>query len=547
MLWRDISKILGYFLLCLAVALFIPLGMATYYEFFAAPEPYQQPYSTSAFLATLVICIALALLFLWVGRNSSGNIYRREGLAVVVLIWLVTPAIAALPFWMTGTLANPVQAYFEAASGLTTTGATCMTAKKFNAQGEEIPIKKVWCGAKDTTYVYWGNINPVRDLRTGEIVHEGVEAVGRALLFWRSTLQWLGGMGIILLFAAILPALGVGGKVLFQAELTGPIKGSLTPRLRETASHLWKIYFGWTVLEIILLMVTNEDMKWFDAITISFSTLSTGGFSVRNASIGAYNNSWTEWVVIIFMIVGSINFTLYFYVLVGKFYRIYEPEFILYMIILTLACAFAIPFLFGTPEYLLSGVNKLFDWNDSIRIGIFQILAAGTSTGFSVVNYDEWPYTLQTILIIMSYVGGMSGSTAGGVKVIRYYMLFKIAQYKVESIFRPETVRTFRVGDRSVDSSSTILVLCFFLVVVSISVFSNLIFIMMGLDPETAIGAVSCMLNNTGVAFRMAGPTESFGFLSNFGLIFSVILMVFGRLEYFAVLAVLVPAFWKQK
>jgi trk system potassium uptake protein TrkH len=422
-----------------------------------------------------------------------------------------------------------------------------MYAKHYNAAGEEIPIKKVWCGSPDTTYVFWGNITPVRDSRTGEIIHEGVEAVGRAVLFWRSFLQWVGGVGIILLFASILPALGVGGKVLLQAEQTGPLKSSLTPRLKETAAHLWKIYFGWSVLQVFLLMWTNEEMPLFDAVTITFSTLSTGGFSVKNASIGAYQNEWTEWIIILFMIVGSINFTLYFYALSGRFYRIYDLEFFLYMAILAVACAICYPLLIGTSEELLTGVSKIFDWGEAVRLGTFQVVSAATSTGFATANFDMWPYSVQALMLIMMFVGGMSGSTAGGIKIIRHYLLFRIAQNKVESLFQPEAVRSIRVGERDVDSSSAIMVLCFFLVVIASGVLGTFIYILIGLDPETALGAVGCMLNNTGLAFRMGGPLESFAFLSNFGLIFSSILMILGRLEFFAVLAILVPAFWKNK
>lgn len=547
MLWRDLSKILGYFFFYFALIILIPLGLAAYYEFFSPIQDHPQPHSTIAFIDTFIVCMLLSAFLMRVGKNSTGNIFRREGLALVVMIWFITPFIAAMPFYFGGVLNHPMQAYFEATSGLTTTGASTMTAKKFNDTGEEIPIERVWPGPIDTTYIFWGNIDPVREPRSGEIIAEGIEAVSKAILFWRSMLNWLGGGGIILLFAAILPALGVGGKVMFQAETTGPVKSSLTPRLKETAAHLWKIYIGLTLLEVFFLMWTNEELPFFDAITISFATISTGGFSVKNASIGAYQNNWTEWVVIIFMILGSINFTLYFYALYGKFYKVYDPELFLFVAILFVACALGIPYLIGTSEFLLSGVSHIFNWSDAIRVGTFQIVTAATTTGFVTADYDKWPYAFQAIMLIMSYVGGMSGSTSGGIKIVRHYILFKIAQYKVESLFRPETIRSFRIGNNEVSSNNAIFVLVFFLTVISISVFGTLLYIMNGVDPETSIGLVTCMLNNTGFAFRMAGPTESCAFLTNFGLSLSVILMILGRLEFFAVLAILVPAFWKQK
>lgn len=548
MLWHDISRILGLFFLCFAGTLLFPLGLAIYYEYFTTPYFHPQPHVTMAFVESIVICVVIAGFLYWFGRKkSTGRIYRREGLALVVMIWFLTPVIAALPFCLSGTLTDPCQAYFEVVSGLTTTGASCMQGKKYNEEGEEIPIKRIWCGTPEEVYVFWGNIPPVKDPRTGEVIHEGVEAVGRAILFWRSELNWLGGMGIIFLFATILPALGVGGKVLFQSEQTGPLKNSLTPRLKETAAHLWKIYAGWTVLEIILLMWTNDQMPLFDATTISFSTISTGGFSIKNTSIGAYQNDATEWVVIAFMIIGSINFSLYFYALSGKFFKLYDPELFLFIAILGVACAIGIPLLIGAPQELLTGVSKLFDWGDAIRLGAFEIVSATTSTGFAVANYDNWPYAMQALLLIMMFVGGMSGSTSGGIKTIRHYMLFRIAQYRIESLFRPDTVRNLRIGDREVDNNSSILVLCFFLTVISVAVLATFIYILNGIDPQTAIGAVACMLNNTGAAFKMGGPTEGFAFLTDFGLMFSSILMILGRLEYFAVLAILVPAFWEQK
>lgn len=548
MLWHDISRILGLFFFCFAGSLLFPLGLSVYYEYFTSAFSHPQPHATMAFIESIAFCIVTAGILFWFGNQKfTGRIYRREGLVLVVMIWFLTPVLASLPFYLSGTLTNPTQAYFETVSGLTTTGASCMAAKQYDAEGEEVPIKKIWCASPEEMYVYWGNIPPVKDSRTGEVIHEGVEAVSRAVLFWRSELQWLGGMGIIFLFATILPALGVGGKVLFQSEQTGPMKNSLTPRLKETAAHLWKIYLGWTVLQIILLMWTNDQMPLFDATNIAFSTISTGGFSIKNASIGAYQNNATDWIVIIFMIIGSVNFSLYFYVLSGKFFKLYDPELFLYMAILGVACAIGFPLLVGTPQELLSGVSKIFDWGDAIRIGVFQIVSANTSTGFAVANYDKWPHAVQALLLIMMFVGGMSGSTAGGIKIIRHYMLFRIAQYRIESLFRPDTVRNFRIGDREIDNNSSILVLCFFLTVISVAVLSTFIYILIGIDPETALGAVACMLNNTGAAFKMAGPTESFAFLTNFGMIFSSILMILGRLEYFAVLAILVPAFWKQK
>ncbi|MGA8164905.1 MAG: potassium transporter TrkG [Waddliaceae bacterium] len=548
MYYKDICKVLGYYLFGLSATLLIPFALAAYYEFFSDPAAHPQPHSTLAFFLTIIIAILYASVFYLIGRRSEGNLYRREGLVVVVLIWFLTPAIAGLPFFLSGTLEDYLHSYFEAASGFTTTGATVMQAKKYNPQtGREIPIRKEFCGARTIIYYYWGTITPVKDQETGATLYEGIEAVGKALLFWRSFTQWLGGMGIVVLFVAVLPALGVGGKVLFQAELPGPMKDSLTPRIKEAALQLWKIYLGLSLLEVFLLVITNREVTVFDALTITFSTLSTGGFTAKNNSIGHFNNIYTESIVMIFMIVASVNFSLYFFSLKGKFYRLYEPEFFLFLCIVVLICTFAAFFLVGTSKMSITGeYGSRFSLGEAIRYGAFQIVSALTTTGFATTNYEGWPYEIQVLMLIVMFIGGMSASTAGGMKVVRLYILFRIVQHKIELFFRPETVRRFKLGDREVDERASILVLCFFVLVVTIAAFATLFFVIDGMGPETSLSVTTLMMNNVGIGFRMAAPTESFAFLSSFGLIFSSLLMVFGRLEFLVVLATMIPAFWKQ-
>jgi trk system potassium uptake protein len=548
MLYKDICKVLGYYLFGLTATLLIPLFLAVYYQYFADPAMHPQPHSTAAFFWSTVGCLAVGGACYFIGRFSTGHLYRREGLVAVVLIWFLTPLFAGLPFYLSGTLEDPFHAFFEAASGFTTTGATTMQAKQYDPEtGKEVPIERTFCGALTTIYSYYGTIRPVRDKETKEVLFQGIEAVSKALLFWRSFTQWLGGMGIIVLFVAILPALGVGGKMLFQAEIPGPIKDSLTPRIKETAVHLWKIYLGMSVILCALLLLTNDEMDWLQALTVTFSTVSTGGFTITNESIGFYNNPYTHWLVIIFMLLASINFSLYYFSLKGKFYRIYEPEFFLFIVLVLFGCGFISWQLIGAEQLLLSGASTgAMTTHQAIREGVFQLVSAMTTTGFVTVSYNHWPYTVQIVMLVFMFIGGMSGSTAGGMKVIRQYMLFRIAQYKVESLFRPDTVRRFKVADRDVDQGASLMVLTYFLLVISISVFSTIFFVMDGIDPETSLALVTLLINNIGIGFRMASPTESCAFLSDFGLAFSSLLMIFGRLEFLAVLAVMVPAFWRQ-
>jgi trk system potassium uptake protein TrkH len=548
MQFKDLSRILAIFIFGFALVMAIPLFVSCYYKLFIDPVTHPQDYAIDAFLVSIGICLLLGFFFYYQGKRSTRKLYQKEGIAAVVVLWVLIPALAALPFLISGTLKNPFQAYFEMASGFTTTGASIMTAKTYDMQtGEEIPIIRTFCGSPDVEYRFYGTIEPIRDPISREIVLEGVEAVGKGLLFWRSLTQWLGGVGIVVLFIAILPALGAGGRILFQAEVPGPLKDSMTPRIKEAAMQLWRIYCGLTAIQVVLLLATNPQMSLFDAVTISFSTLSTGGFSVRNTSIEYYHNSATEWIVLIFMIFGGINFTLYFYILRGKFYRIYEPEFFCYLAVILIGAIFAAWQLVGTPYVLLDGsIEGNFTMGNAIRHGMFQTVSTQTSTGFATANYDSWPYILQTLMLILMFVGGMSGSTAGGIKIMRHYMLFRIAQTKVESLFRPYNVQTFRVADKEVDVSVSTMVLCFFLILITLSVIGTFVYILDGIDPQTSLGLVGCTINNVGLAFRMASPANSFAFMSDFSLMWSSLLMIAGRLEFFVVLAVLVPAFWKK-
>lgn len=548
MFYGDICKILGMYLYGFTAAAGIPFLLGLYYHFVADPTIHPQPHTEMDFLYLILVSLGLAMFCQYMGRKATGHVYRREALAIVVIIWVFTPALSALPFWTSQTLTNYIAGYFEAVSGLTTTGATTLEGKKYDPQtGVEIPIVKKYQGLLNTSYSFYGTIKPVRDPATGAIVAEGIDAISKPILYWRSFLQWLGGGGVIVLFVAILPVLGVGGKFLFQTEVAGPIKDPLTPRIKETAITIWKIYLGLTVLQIMLLMTTNPKMEWLDAITLTFATLSTGGFGIHSTNVAYYQNPTTEWIIIIFMILGSINFYLYFYVAKGKLYKIFEPEFLLYAAVLLFTCSLASWYLVGSPEKLiLDDQGQIFDSSDAIRYGTFQIVSAITSTGFFTANYDYWPYVVQALMLIVMFIGGMSGSTAGGIKIIRHYMLFRICQDKVEALFRPSQVRTFKVGNREVDPGVTLMVLCYFFLAMAVAVAGTFLYILDGIDPQTALGLVACMENNTGLAFRVAGPEDSCAFMSNFSYMLSSLLMILGRLEYFALFAMLVPSFWKQ-
>lgn len=545
----TISRILGIVILGLAGCYMIPLAIAAYYQFWADPASHPQPHSTVVFFESILICIGAAALLFYFGRKGVPEIYRREALATVVALWIILPALCALPLYLGNVLQNPWMAYFEAVSGLTTTGATTMQAKQFDPKtGAEVPIVKKVPGVIETTYIYSGTLAPLRDPQTGNIIAEGFEGVSRAILFWRSFMQWLGGGGIIVLFVAILPALGAGGKVLFQTDVPGPRKETQTPRIKETAYQLWMIYLVLTILIILLFVLTNSSLEWLDVITLTFGSLSTGGFSIHDASVNYYDSAATDWAVIIAMLIGSISFSIYYSIWTGRFYKVFTSELLLYGAILVVSCGLAALYLSAGPDTPLVGEKTPFySLGNAIRDGTFQVVSSITTTGFTTTNYDKWPYVVQAILLLVMYVGGMSGSTSGGIKIIRHLILFKIAQHKIETLFRPKMVRRLLIEGREVDEGAMFMVLTFLLLLLACATLGTFIYIMDGLDLESAFATVACMINCTGLSFRAGGPGGSFAFLSDFSLFLSSVLMILGRLEFFAVLALLVPAFWRQE
>lgn len=543
MLYREISRVLGRYFLYLAAILLIPLSVSFLYEFLIEKKIYFQTPATFAFLEAIGISLFASLFFRYLSRKSVGRLYRKESILLVALIWFFTAGIGALPFMLTKVIENPVDAYFESMSGLTTTGATIIHPKAYT-DGKEIPLTVQNPLEPVVQYTFYGTVPPLIDPATGVVLKTGVEALGKPLLFWRAFLQWLGGMGIVVLFIAVLPALAMGGKFLFESEMAGPTKEGMTPRIKETAGLLWKIYLFLTFAQIGLLVFTNPQMPFFDAATISFSTISTGGFAVRNNGLDAYHTFHTEWIIALFMLLGSLNFTLYFHMLKGKIYRLYEPEFFFYLLTLIGSCALMSWGLWNTPKF---GSNEYFTFTEALSTGSFQAISSQTSTGFSVANYDLWPFACQILMIILMFVGGMSGSTTGGIKIIRYTILIRLIKNKIESLFRPEAVRCLKVGEKEIPDKMGMTVLIFFCIVIATTIFGTYLLVLDNIDPITSMGTIACMLNNTGLSIGGIGSTGSFAFLSDFSKIVSIFSMALGRLEYFTLLVLFVPEFWRNR
>ena len=287
-------------------------------------------------------------------------------------------------------------------------------------------------------------------------------------------------------------------------------------------------------------------MPLFDVFCTTFSTISTGGFTVRNDSIGSYNNALTDWVVILFMLIGSINFGIYFHILRRRIYKIYDMDFLVFLLFILGGSLFVSFNILGFTQTLPDGSEITLSLGQALRYGFFQTISAQTSTGFTNINYDIWPFSSQVILLLWMFVGGMSGSTSGGIKTTRFYILFKIICDKIESIFRPEKIRHLRIGYKDINVKISTTVLVFFALAIFSAVIGTFGMIINGVDPETSLGVVGCVLNNVGYAFRAAGPDGSFAILPPMSKIISIFLMLLGRLEYFAVLLLFIPSFWKK-
>jgi trk system potassium uptake protein len=548
MLFREISRILGRTLLSFAFLLLIPLAVAITYEWVLGPVSHPQPPSATAFLKSIGVCLLLGLLFVYWGKSAKGTLYRRESILLVVIIWFMTAFLGGLPFLFSGTLKSPIDSTFEAMSALTTTGSTIFHAKAFDpASGLEIPITLHPPQDSQITYQFYGTISPVLDPVTKTALYTGVEAVSRALLFWRSLMQWVGGMGVVVLFIAIMPALSTGGKLLFEAEMPGPSKEGMTPRIKETASLLWKIYCGLTASQVILLMITNPSLPLFDALTLTFSTISTGGFSIHNEGIAFYQNNWTYAIIMLFMILGAINFTLYFHCLRAKIYRLYEPELTSFLITLTVGSLLVSAVIWNHSAHLLSGNNALFSLPSALFNGALQAISAQTSTGFALANYTLWPSSAQLLLLLLMYMGGMSGSTSGGIKIARLAILTRTLLHRILTIFRPDAVRRLKIGDKEISEGLAISTLVFFCILITMSVLGIFLLVFDGIDTTTAFGIVASSINNAGLPFGAAGPTQSCAFLPPLSKLVSLVWMALGRLEFFALIVLLIPAFWTGK
>lgn len=450
---------------------------------------YQEPV-INAFIISMAIT-SLSGLLLWKFFSPKEPIGHKEGFAIATLGWILAAGFGALPFLFAGTFPSFIDAYFESMSGFTTTGATVLTS---------------------------------------------IEGNPYAILFWRNFIQWLGGMGIIVLVVAILPALGVGGMQLFKSEVPGPEPDRLKPRIKETAKLLWAVYILFSVLQVAFLYFTG--MTLFDALTHMFGTMPTGGFTPRNLSIGAYDNPIFENIIIVFMFIAGANFVLHYKVLHGNPKSLFkDSEFLFYSgVILFSILAIAIELRF----YIY---NSIFT---ALRYASFQVVSITTTTGFITTDYDTWPAFSKSVLLILMFIGGSAGSTGGAIKNIRILLLLKQAYREFRKLIHPQAVTPIRLGDKVVSENVMRNITGFFFLYIFIFVISSLIMAILGLDAFSAMASVAATLGNVGPGLGLVGPMQNYAFIPPLGKIVLILCMLLGRLEIYTVLILVVPEFWKK-
>jgi len=422
-------------------------------------------------------------------KTKDEGLRLIEGLGVVSLGWAAISAFGALPFFLSGSLGY-LDAYFETMSGFTTTGATVIS---------------------------------------------NIDILPKSILFWRAMTQWIGGMGIIVLAVAILPALSIGGMQMFNAESPGPKLDKLRPQIRETAKILYGVYLIFTAVEIILLMVGG--MGFFDASCHTFCTLATGGFSTRNASVGYYNSPFIEAVILIFMFLSGANFMLHYSALRGKLDYFKNKEFLFYTVVLVVSI------LLMTADLRYSVYSSL---SDAFRYSSFQATSILTTTGFTTSNFDSYPALSRTILLVLMFIGGCAASTGGAIKNIRVIILLKYFYREIYQFVHPNAILSIKVGDETIPDDVLKGVIGFFVGYMVIFIFSTLIVTAYGIDIITAISSVAATQGNVGPGLGLVGPLYTYALLPNIVKIVLTFCMWVGRLEIFTVMVLFVPDFWKE-
>ena len=481
--WTVAQRILGLLLMMFSITMLPPLAFSLGFA----------DQSWLAFVQSFGFSLFAGFLVWFPVRGRRKDLRLRDGFMVVASFWTVLGTAGALPLFLADIPSMSfTDAVFESMSGLTTTGATVLT---------------------------------------------GLDSLPKSILYYRQQLQWLGGMGIIVLAVAILPMLGVGGMQLYRAETPGPVKDTkLTPRITETAKALWYVYLAFTILCMVGYMFAG--MGWFDALCHAFSTVAIGGFSTHDLSIGHFDSTAIDLVAIVFMLLAGVNFSLHFFAWKNVTVRHYarDPEFRAYFFILLVLASIVIVSLFVLGTYG--------DSFDSFMNGLFQSVSIATTTGFTTANYAAWPGALPVLLIFASFIGGCAGSTGGGIKVIRWLLIAKQGAREIVRLVHPSAEIPVKLGQNAVPFRVVDAVWGFFSVYVVVFGVMMLAMMATGLDQVTAFSAVAATLNNLGPG--LGEVAAGFMTVSDTGKWIAIVGMLLGRLEIFTLLVLFTPTFWRH-
>lgn len=477
--YRMLRYLLGCILLIEAILMLLPLAVSL-----ISHEDFMP------FVYTIAILLVISLPCV-IFKPKNTQIYAREGFICVGAAWILLAIFGALPFIFSGAITNPIDAFFETVSGFTTTGASILPA---------------------------------------------VEHLPRGILFWRSFTHWIGGMGVLVFMLAILPSAGGEAIHLMRAEVPGPTKGKLVPKMRQTALILYGIYIALTLLQIVLLLLCK--MPLYDAVVTSFATAGTGGFSVLNNSIAGYHSPAVEWVIGIFMMLFGINFNLFFFLLIGKIKDVFKSE--------ELRAYLGV--IIASVTVILINTYHMFDsFGQGLRTVFFQVSSIMTTTGFCTAEFNDWPVLSKTVLVMLMMVGACAGSTGGGLKISRILILGKNIVREIKHMIRPRSVNVVRVDGEVVPDETLRSATGYLTVYIIVTIATMLIISIDGLSIETNLTAAVSCVNNIGPAmgeFGAFGNFTPYSDLSTFVLSFA---MLFGRLELVPMLVLFSPYAWKKR
>lgn len=487
---QAILNVVGVMLILLSGLLLAPLGVSFYY----GDLPLEGYISeTSAFCITCTICLLTGLILWKLFPSGIEKLRDREGFAIVATSWMVMSAFGAFPLYLTGICPNYIDALFESTSGFTTTGASILV---------------------------------------------NIDSVPHGILFWRNLMQWVGGMGIILLSLAIFPMLGIGSFHLFKAEIPGgSTVEQMQPRLAETAKILWKTYLALTVIEITALLFAGLGL--FDAVCHTFSTVATGGFSPHNGSVGVFDNIYIEAIIILFMFFGGINFALHSQIVRGNFAgALKNPEFRSYCSILIIGILLV--------TWGLTRVSPDGHAGEAFRNAAFTVVSIQTTTGFVTDDFNLWPEYLKLLILGIMMVGGCSGSTSGSFKIIRFIILIKIILRELAKLVHPRAIFHVKVGEKTIspDDLSNVAALTFLFI--GISALSAMMLSFMGVDLTTSISASIASLFNIGPGLGAVGAMGNYATIPAMGKGILISCMLLGRLEIYGILLLILPIAWRK-